>query len=151
MKSFDFPLDKVRLYREKQAQIEESKLERLYTGRRTVEARRDTLNRHRSETERSLLSAQYANAAELAALDRWGRFVEQQNQVFAKQLAQCDAEIAAQRARVMEARRQFQLLDKLKEKRVAIWRAACDRELEQQAAESYLARWSREQGLVESG
>jgi hypothetical protein len=151
MKNFDFPLEKVRLYREKRAQLEESKLERLYAGRRAVELRRETLNQHRAETEKSLLSATSVNAAELGALDRWGRFVEQQTQIFAKQIAQCDTEIAAQRARVMEARRQFQLLDKLKEKRLAVWRAECDRELEQQAAESYLAQWSKEKGLVESG
>src|SRR6185437_6524394 len=105
MKSFDFPLEKVRQYREKQAQIEESKLERLYAGRRAVELRRETLNRHRTETEKSLLATQSVNAAELAALDRWGRFVNEQNQLLARQLAQCDTEIAAQRARIVEARR----------------------------------------------
>lgn len=151
MKSFDFPLEKVRQYREKQAQIEESKLERVYAGRRTVEARREALNRHRAETEKSLFATRSVNAAELAALDRWGRYVDEQNQLFARQLAQCDAEIAAQRARVVEARRQFQLLDKLKERRLAVWRTEYDRELEQQAAESYLAQWNKEDGLVKSG
>ena len=151
MKSFDFPLEKVRQYREKQAQIEESKLERVYAGRRAVEARREALNRHRAETEKSLFATRSVNAAELAALDRWGRYVDEQNQLFARQLAQCDAEIAAQRARVVEARRQFQLLDKLKERRLAVWRTEYDRELEQQAAESYLAPWNKEDGLVKSG
>lgn len=151
MKNFDFPLDKVRQYREKQAQIEESRLERLYAGRRSVELRREALNRSRIETEKSVLSAQSVPAADLAALDRWRRFTEQQNVVIAQQLAQCDAEIAVQRGRVMEARRKFQLLDKLKERRRAAWQAECDRELEQQASESYLAQWSKENGLVESG
>lgn len=151
MKSFDFPLERVRQYRDKQAQIEESKLERLYAGRRSLELRREQLDRHRAETEKSILSAQSVDAMQLAALGHWSSFVETQNQLIGKQLAQCEAQIALQRVKVIETRRQFQLLDKLKEKRLNSWKAECDRELEQQASESYLAQWSRENSLVKSG
>jgi hypothetical protein len=43
----------------------------------------------------------------------------------------------------MEARRRCRLLEKLKERRRAEWEKARDRELEELASESFLARWNR--------
>ena len=53
-------------------------------------------------------------------------------------------EADAQYQRMLEARRRCRLLERLKERRLAEWTSARDRELEEIAAESYLARWSRE-------
>ena len=44
---------------------------------------------------------------------------------------------------MLEARRRCRLLERLKERRLAEWTAERDRELDEIAAESYLARWSR--------
>jgi hypothetical protein len=44
-----------------------------------------------------------------------------------------------------EARRRCRLLERLRERRRAEWKTENDRELEQVAAESYLARWGRVQ------
>jgi hypothetical protein len=46
---------------------------------------------------------------------------------------------------MLEARRRFRLLERLKDRRMAEWKQAGDREIEEVAAESYLARWSRAQ------
>jgi hypothetical protein len=43
---------------------------------------------------------------------------------------------------MLEARRRFRLLERLKERRHEDWRLARDRELEELASESYLARWA---------
>jgi hypothetical protein len=42
---------------------------------------------------------------------------------------------------MLEARRRCRLLERLRERRWDEWKAAADRELEETAAESYLARW----------
>jgi len=42
----------------------------------------------------------------------------------------------------LEARRRFRLLDSLKQRRFEDWRLARDKELEELASESYLARWT---------
>jgi hypothetical protein len=44
---------------------------------------------------------------------------------------------------MLEARRRCRLLERLKEHRLTEWTAERDREVEEIAAESYLARWSR--------
>jgi hypothetical protein len=44
---------------------------------------------------------------------------------------------------MLEARRRLRLLERLKDRRMAEWRAARDKELEELASESYLAKWQR--------
>ena len=51
--------------------------------------------------------------------------------------------LAAQHAVMLEARRRVRLLEKLKERSLAEWRAGRDKELEDMASESYLAGWAR--------
>jgi hypothetical protein len=50
-----------------------------------------------------------------------------------------------QRAQLLAARREFRLLEKLRQVRRAAWEAAVDREFEALAAETYLARWAPRQ------
>ena len=150
MKPFSFRLDRVRQYRETQARLEEAKLERLYAERRASETRRERLNRQRADNETALLRAPAVDSMQLAALDRFGRYVDAQNELVARELAQVDQKVAAQRERVTDARRQHRLLEKLREKRLSAWQAEYDRELEAQAAELYLAQWPARNALVKS-
>ena len=41
---------------------------------------------------------------------------------------------------MLEARRHCRLLERLKERRLAEWKAACDHEMDELASESYLAQ-----------
>jgi hypothetical protein len=52
--------------------------------------------------------------------------------------------VETQQQTMLEARRRCRLLERLKERRMAEWTVARDHELDDIAAESYLARWSRE-------
>jgi hypothetical protein len=51
--------------------------------------------------------------------------------------------LAEQQKLMLEARRRCRLLERLKERRFTEWTATRDREVEEIAAESYLARWGR--------
>src|SRR5580658_8330161 len=57
--------------------------------------------------------------------------------------ARCQAEIVQQRTRVLIARRDFRVLEKLKEKRLQSWTYLTDREIENTAADAFLSRWAR--------
>jgi len=142
VKRFEFPLERVRQWRDEQASIEESKLEQLFTALRAVDARRSSLDREQAVNQQAVLTASSVPAVELAALDKFLEHGKRQRQILAGQRAECERLLEAQRQRVMEARRNFQLLDKLKQRRRTAWQADFDRELEAQAAESYLARWT---------
>jgi hypothetical protein len=65
-----------------------------------------------------------------------------------KQLAlrrqECAQMLAALRTAMMDARRRCLLLERLKERELAEWKAASNKELEEIAAESYLAAWNRD-------
>jgi hypothetical protein len=50
-----------------------------------------------------------------------------------------------QRARLLAARREFRLLEKLRQVRRAEWETAVNREFEMLAAETYLAQWAPRQ------
>jgi hypothetical protein len=58
---------------------------------------------------------------------------------------ECQKELAARQAAVLEARRRYRLLERLKDRRWAEWQSAADRELDELAADSYLAQWARRQ------
>jgi hypothetical protein len=63
---------------------------------------------------------------------------------FDNQERRCEARIIEQRNQVMEARRQFELLDRLRQKLYEEWRAAGNKEQEELAAELFLAKSVRE-------
>jgi hypothetical protein len=54
----------------------------------------------------------------------------------------------AGRSVMLEARRRFRLLERLKERRLAEWRLALDKDLQELASESYLAGWARRMHTV---
>jgi hypothetical protein len=56
--------------------------------------------------------------------------------------ATCRQNIEAQVWAVGEKRRDVRLLEKLKDRKFQSWRVASEREIDHQAEEAYLARWS---------
>jgi len=69
--------------------------------------------------------------------------VRQEQGRLAAKRSECARMAAAQQASMLEARPRLRLLERLKERRLAEWTAACDREMEEVASESYLAQWGR--------
>jgi hypothetical protein len=62
----------------------------------------------------------------------------------------CQKELAARQAALMEARRQCRLLERLKDRRWAEWQSAAAKELDELAADSYLAQWARRPALEDT-
>jgi len=80
---------------------------------------------------------------ELDALDAFRLHAQRKRKDLAANRAEALRRLAAQQAVMLEARRNLRLLERLKERRLAEWRAALDKETEETAAESYLAHWRR--------
>ncbi|HZT40525.1 MAG TPA: hypothetical protein VFA28_21725 [Bryobacteraceae bacterium] len=144
MKRFDFPLERVREWREKQAAAEEAKLERLLGELSAIEAASAELERERERNEQMIVRAEGVTALDLRALDGFRRYVKAERARIENLRADCQKRVAAQRAAILEARRRFQLLERLKQRRLYAWTADLNRELEANAAEAYLARWNAE-------
>jgi flagellar export protein FliJ len=144
MQNFRFSLEKVRAWRSTQVELEEALLERLFAERKRLESALASLDASKTGEERAILELSAVDGRQLAFLDRYQRHVEASKKKTQAAIADASRRIATQRARVLEARRNFQLLEKLNERRFAEWRVEFNRELEAQAGEAYLARWRRQ-------
>ena len=148
MKRFHFPLERVRRWRGEQADLEEMKLERLFAELSAIQRQREELLSERIQAETLLNCGQPISAEELARLDAFRQYVQARcislDQIERDQAAK----IAQQRQRVVEARRQFELLERLRKKNLMQWQGASNQEEETLAAELYLARRRRPSALL---
>ncbi len=142
MKRFLFPLETARQWRNRQAEIEELRLQQLFVEKQRYQDRRGALDEE-LEKERRLVSDGPVDVRQFLALDQFGAFVSREQQRLSAAIADCERRIETQRAALMEARRRFELIDRLKEKALGEWSAAGAKEQEDLAAELYLMRRPR--------
>jgi len=144
MKKFSFPLETARQWRERQAEMEDARLQALFAEKHAIERRMAALDGE-LQAEHRRIEDRSCDARELAMLDDFGTWASREKQHLSAAQGECEGRIAAQRAAVMEARRRFQLVDRLKEKALIAWHAANAKEQEDLAAELHLARRVREE------
>jgi hypothetical protein len=144
MKRFEFSLERVRVWRDEQAALQELKLHDIL-------AELNALETERGRTEEELRSAEWAirgqpvvEAGELATLDAFREHTRIRLRDNADQRRLCEQRVRDQRQRVIEARRQFELLDRLQKKALFEWKAAREKEQEELAAELFLGKRQRD-------
>ena len=143
MKRFQFPLERVRRWRAGQAALEELKLEQLREQQTRLEEEKRSIQRERAHSERDVLGRPVMEATELQNLDAFRVHARDKIREFENRERQAAAQIEQQGQRVMEARRNAELLERLKQEAGAAWQRASDREQESLATELYLAQWTR--------
>lgn len=145
MKKFSFPLDRVLAWRNTQTRLEEAALEKLRAELRALDQQRSDVDRLLIDARDSLLGSRSASSMEIAALEHYRAAAAQHVVRIAHSRAALEQKIAKQMTAVAERRRDARLLEKLRERRMAEWNVAADREVEQLAEESYLSKFSRAQ------
>ncbi len=141
MKRFTFALERVRQWREEQVVVEQLQLERLQAERGTIEGAIAKLERDKSASEATVLGGRLVDSLDLQSLDQFRRHTQILQAKLRAERAGCDDRIAAQRLRLIDAQRNARLLDKVKARKLKVWQAGFEKEIEEQAAESHLARW----------
>jgi hypothetical protein len=143
MKAFQFPLEKALDWRRVQLELEEARYKQQV-------AALAGLDRQRAEVEASGIRAEIEvrewrpiAAGDLTALGSFRLYVKSRESEIARLRFEAAQKLAEQQKVMLEARRRCRLLERLKEHRLTEWTAERDREVEEIAAESYLARWSR--------
>jgi hypothetical protein len=143
MKAFQFPLEKALDWRRVQLELEEARYKQQV-------AALAGLDRQRAEVEASGIRAEIEvrewrpiAAGDLTALGSFRQYVKSRESEIARLRFEAAQKLAEQQKVMLEARRRCRLLERLKEHRLTEWTAERDREVEEIAAESYLARWSR--------
>ena len=144
MRRFHFRLETVRRWRLERAGIEELKLRRILAEKQKLAATKGQIQNEISQTVRQVLGQPSMQSLELESLDSFrlhgrGRICDLE-----KQERECEVKIVQQRNQVLEASRQFELLDRLRQKAWAEWRAAGNKEQEDMSAELFLAKSIRE-------
>src|SRR5260370_20162437 len=138
MKRFNFPLDRVRHWRLEQLNVEELKLQQLRAELEGLAASKRLIQDELTQAQGQVLGQAYTQASELETLDSFrihirGRVRDLENREWER-----GVKLIEQRTKVIEARRQFELLDQLRKKSVGAWKAAVNKEQEDLAADVVL-------------
>jgi hypothetical protein len=144
MKRFQFPLDRVRRWRSEQASVEELKLGQLRDRLVALGEAKERVALARVQSEREVLGRPFIEACELQSLEDYRLHTRFQIRDIENQQRQCEQQIVTQRQRVIEARQKAELLERLKQKALAEWVAATNREEETLATELFLAKRQRQ-------
>jgi flagellar export protein FliJ len=143
MKQFHFPLDRVRRWRREQATLEELKLEQLVEHLTKLGQEKRGIESARMHSEEEVLGQPSIEATELQSLEAYCLHTRNKIHEIENLERQAGAAAEQQRQRVIEARRQAELIERLKQKAFAEWQAASNREQENLAGELYLAKLAR--------
>lgn len=139
MKRFAFSLSRVLDLRRQQASVEQARLQSLLRTLNQLTVTKQALMQQLEEARINLRQAP-ATGHELRAFVEYERHIharctrtDQDSQLIQRQIRE-------QQAKTIEADRQVKLLENLKQRKLAEWTRECDKELEELAADSHLAR-----------
>jgi len=143
MTTFRFPLQKVLDWRRTQLELAEARFQRQIAALAAIDRAYAEMEASGIRAEVEVRRWDPLAGRDLAALGRFRLLVQSREKQMALQRAECQRELAVRKSAMLEARRRCRLLERLKERRRAEWQAASDREVEEVAAESFLAGWAR--------
>jgi len=143
MTRFQFRLQRVLEWRGKQLELEEARFKQCLAEVADVDQRRTAMEAAQLDAERQLRHRGNVLGQDLAALAGYRRFAQDRIRRLALERVEAGKRLAAQEQTMLEARRRCRLLERLRERRLVEWEAAADKELDEVAAESHLARWAR--------
>lgn len=143
MKRFEFSLERVRRWRSEQASLEELKLQQLRAEMARLDSAQRQIENDITASERQILSAPSLDPVLLVSLDAYRKGARGKIRDLTNRQRQCADKINEQFKRVIEARRKFELLDRLRQNALEEWQAAANKEQEQLAAELFLAKSRR--------
>jgi flagellar export protein FliJ len=144
MKRFIFPLQRVMDWRTLQVRAEEEKLANLQQQAEALALKETALTAAVLNSEIELLKRPSIEGSDLQALSLFQERVHKERANLQVRRKQFELQVVEQRKRLLKARRDVRVLEKLKESRLRTWTYLSDRETENTAAESFLAKWARE-------
>jgi hypothetical protein len=148
MKAFQFPLAKALDWRRIQLELEEARYKQQIASLAGLDQQRAEVEASGIRAEIQVREWSPIAAGDLSALGNFRLYIKSQESEIARRRFEAAQKLAEQQKLMLEARRRWRLLDRLKDRRLAEWTTGRDREVEQIAAESYLARWHRRKPMA---
>jgi hypothetical protein len=143
MNTFQFPLQRALDWRRTQLKLAEARVEQQLAALAGIDQARAELDAMGHRTEVEVRQFQSLEGGDLSALGSFRLAIKVRGRELVAKRVECQNELAARQAVMLEARRRCRLLERLKERRWAEWQSAAGRELDELAADSYLAQWAR--------
>lgn len=140
MTAFRFRLDKVLAWRRSQLEVEEARYRQCLAAIAALDRARAELEASGIQAETQVRKWHPVAGSDLSALDSFRRGIRTRESNIAERRAESVKMAEKQLKTVLEAQRRCRLLDRLRERRREEWTKANDRELEEVATESFLAR-----------
>lgn len=140
MKSFQFPLEKVLVFRKRQWEVEAAALESLVAHRAALEAQRERMRASRELAARGIVAEGSHPGSRIAEFEFAQRCCRGAIRRLDIALASLAERIVKQQRVLVEARRNYELVLRLREKRYAQWLIEANRQEEAEATEGYLSR-----------
>jgi hypothetical protein len=143
MKRFHFSLERVRRWRDGQARLEELKLEQLAEQAKGLGDEKRAMQSAAAQSQSEVLGQPSIEAIQLQSLDAYRRHTRNRIRDIEIREREAGAAVEVQLQRVIQARKDAELLERLKQKALDAWQVANDREEETAATELYLAKRAR--------
>lgn len=144
MTSFHFRLEKVLEWRRIELEQEEARFRSQSDALAAIDRRRAELEAGGIRAEVQVREWNPLAGNDLTALSAYRAHVRRSESRLSAERQACQGALAERKVALLEAQRRCRLLERLKERRHAEWREGVDRELQELASESFLARWNRE-------
>jgi hypothetical protein len=141
---FQFRLEKVLAWRRTELELAENRYRRQMVELAGLDHALAEFQSGALDSEKRARQFSPLLGRDLAALSEFRRHARHQEQTFVATRQQVSRRVAERQQEMTEALRKCRLLERLKQRRLAEWQGAADKELEQLAAESHLARLARE-------
>lgn len=139
MKKFEFRLDSALRWRTTQFQLERVKLQTLLAEQARLNRDIEALAQERRSAVSGLQEMAQLESFDLRSLASYLVGAEFRHNQLQEQLARRKALTEQQRVRVMDAELQVRLLEKLKDKKQSEWKFEFEKDLDNNAAEAWLA------------
>jgi hypothetical protein len=147
MTTFKFPLQRALGWRRTQLELAEARVEQQLAALAALDQARAELSAMGQRTEVEVRQFSPLGGGDLSALGTFRLAIKARGRDLAAKRVECQKELAARQAVLVECRRRCRLLERLKERRWAEWQSAAEKELDELAADSYLAQWARRRAL----
>jgi hypothetical protein len=145
MKTFQFPLQRALDWRRTQLGLAEARVGQQLAALAGLDRERAEWDAVGHRTEVEVREFHPLAGGDLNALGSFRLLVKVREREIAAKRVEYQKELAVRQAAMVEARRRCRLLERLRERRSAEWQSASDKELDERAADSYLAQWGRRQ------
>lgn len=143
MKAFRFSLEKILEWRKTQLRTAEERLSQLQAQLEALKQQEQAIQAAYHQAHTRLLAAPQVTGLDFQAYSASQARALKEQAILRSEIGRVTSLVDDQRERLVKARRDHKILERLREQRQRQWQYLFDREIENDAAESYLSNWIR--------